>query len=170
MADKEVRKMTFGKYKGQPILKVIAEHIGYIMWCFENINWFELTEDEQKYYDWQAIAIKKYGCQMTFPVELMYKHVKGQDALKCLQTPIQFINDLPFIPTDVEIAPLLIEAGVTHRPSGKPIIEHSASVEPWWFGLQHTSAKMLNDMTDDEVEEMAACGITLPVHPDCLDN
>ena len=47
MADKEVRKMTFGKYKGQPILKVIAEHIGYIMWCFENINWFELTEDEQ---------------------------------------------------------------------------------------------------------------------------
>ena len=107
---------------------------------------------------------------MTFPVELMYKHVKDQDALKCLQTPIQFINDLPFIPTDVEIAPLLIEAGVTHRPSGKPIIEHSASVEPWWFGLQHTSAKMLNDMTDDEVEEMAACGITLPVHPDCLDN
>lgn len=34
---KEERKLTFGKYKGQEIKYIILTHIGYIMWCFENI-------------------------------------------------------------------------------------------------------------------------------------
>ena len=43
----EERKLTFGKYKGQDIKYIILTHIGYIMWCFENINWFKLTDEEQ---------------------------------------------------------------------------------------------------------------------------
>lgn len=41
------RKLTFGKYKGQDIKYIILTHIGYIMWCFENISRFKLTDEEQ---------------------------------------------------------------------------------------------------------------------------
>ena len=46
---KEERILTFGKYKGQEIKYIILTHIGYIMWCFENINWFKLTDEERLY-------------------------------------------------------------------------------------------------------------------------
>ena len=35
------RVLTFGKYKGQDIKYIILIHIGYIMWCLENIDWFK---------------------------------------------------------------------------------------------------------------------------------
>ena len=72
------RKLTFGKYKGQDIKYIILTHIGYIMWCFENINWFKLTDEEQDLYDAIAIMIKKERLQMTFPVEMMCKNVKNR--------------------------------------------------------------------------------------------
>ena len=108
MDKKEIRLMTFGKYKGEPILKVIAQHIGYIMWCFENLSWFKLNEVEQKFYDWQAIAIKKYDMPMTFPVDLMYKHIQDKDALYRLETPYVFMGADSYIPTDTELKDLLI--------------------------------------------------------------
>lgn len=85
------RKLTFGKYKGQEVKHIILTHIGYIMWCFENIDCFKLTEEEQALYDALAIMIKKEGLQMTFPVETMYKHVKNREALDKLETPF-FLN------------------------------------------------------------------------------
>ncbi|MCO7113114.1 hypothetical protein NIB75_12570 [Bacteroides uniformis] len=51
--------MTFGKYKGQEIKYIILTDIGYIVWCFENIGRFKLTDEEQAIYDAVAIMIKK---------------------------------------------------------------------------------------------------------------
>lgn len=84
---KEERTLSFGKYKGQEIKYIILTHIGYIMWCFENIGWFKLTDEEQALYDAVAIMIKKEGLPMTFPVELMYKHIKSREAFELLETP-----------------------------------------------------------------------------------
>lgn len=78
--EKENRKMIFGKYKGQDIKYIILTHIGYIMWCFENIYWFKLTEEEQALYDAIAIMIKKEHLPMAFPVEMMYKHIKDRES------------------------------------------------------------------------------------------
>lgn len=84
------RTLTFGKYKGQEIKYIILTHIGYIMWCFENINWFKLNDEEQALYDAVAIMIKKDNLQMTFPVDLMYKHIKDREAFERLETPFIF--------------------------------------------------------------------------------
>lgn len=86
------RILNFGKYKGKEVKAVILSHIGYIMWCFENIKQFRLTDEEQAIYDAVAIMIKKEGCQMTFPTELMYKHVKDREALEQLRTPFTCVN------------------------------------------------------------------------------
>lgn len=85
------RTLSFGKYKGQEVKHIILTHIGYIMWCFENLQWFELTEEELALYDAIAIMIKKEGCNMTFPVSDMYKHVKNREAFERLETPF-FLN------------------------------------------------------------------------------
>lgn len=84
----EARKITFGKYKGERIKKLIIEHIGYIMWCLDNLKWFSLNEEEQALYDAQAISIYKSGLKMVFPTEDMLKHVKNKMALEHLTTPI----------------------------------------------------------------------------------
>ena len=86
----EERKLTFGKYKGQEIKYIILTHIGYIMWCFENIDWFKLTDEEQALYDAIAIMIKKERLQMTFPVEIMYKHIRDREAFEKLKTLFTF--------------------------------------------------------------------------------
>lgn len=85
--DKKERTLTFGKYKGQEIKYIILTDIGYIVWCFENIRRFKLTDEEQAIYDAVAIMIKKSDWQMTFPMWLMYKHIKNRDAFEKLETP-----------------------------------------------------------------------------------
>lgn len=82
------RKFRFGKYKGKDYKWVILTHIGYIMWCFENIPLFSLNEEEQALYDAIAISIKKYDIQMVFPVDTMYKYIKDKDSFSELETPI----------------------------------------------------------------------------------
>lgn len=79
------RKLTFGKYKGQDIKYIILTHIGYIMWCFENISWFKLTDEEQALYDAVAIMIKRDNLEMTFPTEIMYKYIKDREAFRDLK-------------------------------------------------------------------------------------
>ena len=39
--------LTFGKYKGYPVGKVIGRGYGadYIRWCLEEISWFNLDEE-----------------------------------------------------------------------------------------------------------------------------
>ena len=87
MSKKKERILSFGKYKGQEIKYIILTDIGYIMWCFENISCFNLTDEEQAIYDAVAIMIKKSDWQMTFPMWLMYKHIKNRDAFEKLETP-----------------------------------------------------------------------------------
>ena len=145
-----IRKFTFGKYKGEPILKVIAEHIGYIMWCFENVRGFKLTPDEQKFYDWQAIAIKKYGIQMIFPVDLMYKHVSNKEALDRLETPYVYIKGDGFIPKDCSIYNLLVQAGAIKTEIQTTPMDFNGVIR----GLRHSMIKELDNMDEDELNEM----------------
>ena len=165
MNKSDIRYMTFGKYKGMPILQVIASHIGYIMWCFENISWFRLNESEQKFYDWQAIAIKKYKVPMIFPVELMYKYVKDTGSLETLTTPYIFHGADPFIPLDVDIAEELKAAGVFNRSNNDYIDGERKTSMPWWYGLHHSAMKEIDTMTDDEIDEMVSMGLTPPIIP-----
>lgn len=154
--------MTFGKYKGKPILWVIALHIGYIMWCFENIDWFQLNDVEQKFYDWQAIAIKKYKIPMIFPVELMYKHIKDRESLSSLTTPYVFRGYDPYFPHNNEIAEELKAAGVMTTVNTDHVSEPK-STTPWWFGLHHSAMKEIDHMTDEEIDEMVSMGVTPPI-------
>lgn len=87
------RQIRFGKYKGQPIKVLIMEHIGYIMWCLENISNFELNEEEQQLYDAVAIAIVKYNIEMVFPINTMLAHVKNKEKLISKETPFLLRGD-----------------------------------------------------------------------------
>lgn len=87
------RTITFGKYKGQPIKKLIMEHIGYIMWCLSNISNFSLTDEEQAVYDAVAIGNVKYGIKMVFPNDAMLAHVKDKDRLEREETPFIMRGD-----------------------------------------------------------------------------
>lgn len=108
-----LRKLTFGKYKGEYILYIISTHIGYIMWCLENLSWFKLTDIEQKYYDWCAIGIVKYSLPMTFPIDLMCRHIKDTDSYKTLSTPLVWNgSDFRIRLNDQEMLNMLTEAGV----------------------------------------------------------
>ena len=57
ISDKKERTLTFGKYKGQEIKYIILTDIGYIVWCFENIRRFKLTDEEQAIYNEVEIMI-----------------------------------------------------------------------------------------------------------------
>ena len=87
------RKFNFGKYKGRDYKWVILTHIGYIMWCFENIPSFALNTEEQALYDAVAISIKKYNLQMSFPVDKMYSHISDKKSFENLETPIIIRED-----------------------------------------------------------------------------
>ena len=87
------RTITFGKYKGRPIKKLIMQHIGYIMWCLSNISNFSLTDEEQAIYDAVAIAIIKYGIKMVFPNDAMLAHVRDKDKLERKETPFIMRSD-----------------------------------------------------------------------------
>lgn len=154
-----IRKLTFGKYKGQPILFIISTHIGYIMWCLENLQWFKLNEVEQKLYDWEAIAIKKYNFPMTFPIDIMLKHVKDRKALVNLCTPLQLVGryDLA-IPKDTDISNLLQKAGVIIKPT-----EFSKFYGEALPALNHSATKEIDRMSDEEIQEMNDIGIKLPL-------
>lgn len=84
----EARKIHFGKYKGEYIVTLIAEHIGYIMWCLNNIKSFHLTYEEQIIYDAFAISIIKGKLNMTFPINDLKVHIKDKDSLDKLESPI----------------------------------------------------------------------------------
>lgn len=160
MKTTNIRYMTFGKYKGKPILQVIQQHIGYIMWCFENIEWFQLNDVEQKFYDWQAIAIKKYKIPMIFPVELMYKHIKDRESLSSLTTPYVFRGYDPYFPYNNEISEALFDAGVLKNRNAAA---RTSDTAPWWNGLNNTTIKEIGSMDEDEINEMVSMGLTPPI-------
>lgn len=84
----EDRVITFGKYKGKPIVNLIMTQIGYIIWCLNNVKWFRLNDDEQILYDAFAIAILKSKYKMAFSIEDMKRHVKDKESLATLKTPL----------------------------------------------------------------------------------
>lgn len=135
------RKFTFGKYKGQEIKYIILTHIGYIMWCFENLQWFSLTDEEQAIYDAIAIMIKKDGCQMTFSVELMYKHIKNREAFERLETPFFDNNGCTAFESSDRDNPICksVERYVTSTSSRKSI-----SYPDFCSGLLHSMNKEID--------------------------
>lgn len=71
----EDRKLTFGKYKGQPVKKIILTHIGYIMWCLSNLTWFKLDTEEQDLYDAVALSILDSDCETVYPKENLKPYI-----------------------------------------------------------------------------------------------
>lgn len=98
----EERKLTFGKYKGDPIKKIILTHIGYIMWCLDNLNWFKLNEDEQELYDAMATAIVKYNIEMVFPIDKMVSFIKNKEAFDNKTTPFRLDGNGNIWPEDIK--------------------------------------------------------------------
>lgn len=75
------RNLNFGKYKGQPIKQIIMTHTGYILWCFDNLQWFSLTDDEQELYDMMTWAILDSDCDTVYPKADLKKHVRGKQII-----------------------------------------------------------------------------------------
>lgn len=90
---KEMRKITFGKYKGQYIIELIPEHIGYIMWCLNNLKTFRLTDEEQILYDAVAISLLRIKKPMQFPIENLKPFIKDKDSLEKLNSPFVCFKD-----------------------------------------------------------------------------
>lgn len=67
--------LTFGKYKGEPIKKIILTHIGYIMWCLSNLDWFKLDTEEQDLYDAVALSILDSDCETIYPKEKLKPYI-----------------------------------------------------------------------------------------------
>ena len=44
-------RLDFGKYYGRYVRDVIAEDSGYIAWCLDNVEGFQLTEEAMKEYE-----------------------------------------------------------------------------------------------------------------------
>lgn len=78
----EERKMSFGKYKNEPVKKIILTHPGYIMWCLANVQRFCLDEYEQKLFDMLAIAIIKSDVETSYPKSELEKYIKDTYSLK----------------------------------------------------------------------------------------
>jgi len=83
----EDRNITFGKYKGEPIKKLILTHLGYVMWCLSNLNWFKLTDDEQTLYDAMAIAVINSECEVPYPKGELKIHIRDTWAMINKRTP-----------------------------------------------------------------------------------
>ncbi len=81
------RRFSFGKYKGETIYTIICTHIGYVMWCLNNIKGFQLNATEQALYDAVAISIIKCDVKMTFPSDELKRSIKDRDSLDQLKTP-----------------------------------------------------------------------------------
>lgn len=41
------RRLMFGKYEGEPVWDIISKDPNYIIYCLENVDRFELTENEK---------------------------------------------------------------------------------------------------------------------------
>lgn len=83
----EDRNIAFGKYNGEPIKKLILTHLGYIMWCLSNLNWFKLTDNEQALYDAMAIAVIESDVETVYPKEELKKHIRDTWAMINKKTP-----------------------------------------------------------------------------------
>lgn len=145
------RKLTFGKYEGQDIKHIILTHIGYIVWCFENLKWFKLNDEEQALYDAVAILIKKdkHILQLPFQIETMQKYIQDSVALSTLRTP--FFHNGSFISVRKDDMNNPVVQSVK-----KYIIKTSTKHGDYLYSLYHSMSKEIeraqyNDESDDEI-------------------
>lgn len=132
--------LNFGKYKGQPVKKIILTHIGYIMWCLSNLTWFKLDEDEQKLYDAMALSVLDSDCETTYPKNNLKPFISDPSAKALFR-----ITDSGVIyPNREDI----------NNPIVKDIMKYKTKTSPYidLGGLMHTAMKMFisgaDDMTD----------------------
>lgn len=111
------RTITFGKYKGRKIADLLFSHIGYIMWCLDNISWFSLTDEEQRLYDYISIAAMKSRCRFTFPVEGLAKHIRDREALERKYTPFE-ISENGIVSCSADFESPLVSKRVPRGSSG----------------------------------------------------
>ena len=151
----EIRRIRFGKYKGWPILRLIAKHPGYIMWCLENVDGFSLNKAEQTYYDWNAIAIVKYEVPLPFPIQKLCAYVNDKDALSRLDTPIvcKGVNKDFYLPTYNDMIPLLKEADCGRDRHEVPNLAESI------MGMHHAFYRDLMNTDEDCIEAMETDGL-----------
>lgn len=139
------RKLTFGKYKNQTIKALLFTHIGYIMWCLDNLKWFRLNTEEQAIYDALATMIKKENLPMTFPTENLYKHVKNKSMLNSLETPFFSNGDYTSIIINEQNMPLY-----------KSVENYLIQTEP----CKDTLLSDINDVVNREIAHRQLRGIT----------
>ena len=90
----EDRVITFGKYKGEPIKKLILTHLGYVMWCLSNMASFKLNDDEQQLYDMMAIAVLNSDVETSYPKEELKRFVKDTWSLSVTKkSPFKVTRD-----------------------------------------------------------------------------
>ena len=130
------RNISFGKYKGECIRKLILTHLGYIMWCLSNLNWFKLTDDEQRLYDLMAIAVINSDCETSYPKEELKKYVRDTFSLATKSTPFRVTQDGNVMCDSSTREKYDLNKFVNNKIS-KRSINHSDL-----YGLQHSAAKI----------------------------
>ena len=50
-------RLNFGKYCGETLKTILEDDPGYLVWCLENVEWFEVDQDLEdiiyEAYDWE---------------------------------------------------------------------------------------------------------------------
>ena len=46
-------RLNFGKYRDELLSTVIRKDPGYVEWCLENLDWFEISDGAERELDWQ---------------------------------------------------------------------------------------------------------------------
>lgn len=135
----EDRKLTFGKYKGQPVKKIILTHIGYIMWCLSNLTWFKLDTEEQDLYDAVALSILDSDCETIYPKENLKPYIANPST-----EPIFGITHDGVI---------YVKAGAKNSPIVKGIMKYRTLTSGRYLdfgGLMHSLNKMFLEFGDDD--------------------
>jgi hypothetical protein len=155
------RNFTFGKYKNQPIKKIILTHIGYILWCFDNLQWFSLTEDEQELYDMITWAIQDSDCDTVYPKEDLKKHVKGAQMVSPFMISS---NGEVYVregsENDPIVASVLQYRETPVRLPSMTAIRGAGSLS----GLAHSASKFFNDDFDDDDDRFLGADPYIPLY------
>lgn len=129
--------LTFGKYKGQPVKKIILTHIGYIMWCLSNLTWFKLDTEEQELYDAVALAVLDSDCETTYPKE----NLKPFIANSSMEPVFELSYD----------GMLHVKKGAKNNPIAKGVMKYRTSPGRYLdlSGLMNSLNQLFMDGIDD---------------------
>ncbi len=131
--------LTFGKYKGQPLKKIILTHIGYIMWCLSNLDWFKLDADEQELFDAVALSILDSDCETIYPKENLKPYITNPS----MESIFEITHD----------GVIYVKAWAKNSPIVKSIMKYR-TITPGRYldlgGLMHSLNKMFLVSGDDD--------------------